>query len=74
MICPYPVNIKKLSFDECEKIINDYFEGYIPKQLIQYKIREIQNKEIFPYGLKNMQKNNPELYDIVSDLSKDERR
>jgi len=68
IICPYLVNIKKLSFEECEKIIIDYFDGYIPRQLIQYKIREIQSKGFFPYALKNMQENDPELYGIVSSL------
>jgi len=69
IICPYLTNIKKLSFEECEKIITDYFDGYIPKSLIQYKIKEIQNKEILPYSLKNMRENDPELYHIVSSLS-----
>ncbi len=69
VICPYLVNIKRLSFEECEKAITDYFDGYIPRQLIQYKIREIQNKGILPYSLKNMRENDPELYDVVSNLS-----
>jgi len=69
IICPYLVNIKKLPFEECEKIIIDYFDGYIPRQLVQYKIKEIQNKGFLPYSLKNMRENDPELYDIVSNLS-----
>jgi len=69
IICPYLVNIKKLSFEECEKTIIDYFDGYIPRQLIQYKIKEIQNKGFLPYSLKNMRENDLELYDIVSNLS-----
>jgi hypothetical protein len=69
IICPYLVNIKKSSFEECEKTIIDYFDGYIPRQLIQYKIGEIQNKGFLPYSLKNMRENDPELHDVVSGLS-----
>ena len=70
IICPYLVNIRKLSFEECEKIIIDYFDGYISRQLIQYKIRRDKNTQFLPYSLKNMRENDPELHHIVSGLSK----
>jgi len=66
VICPYLVNVKKLSLEECEKIILDYFDGHIPKNTIQYKLNEVYRKGILPYSLKNMQDNDPELYQIIT--------
>lgn len=65
IICPYLVNVKKLSLEECEKIITEYFDGYIPKSTIRYKLNEVYRKGILPYSLKNMQDNDPELYQII---------
>jgi len=65
VICPYLVNVKKLSLDECEKIITDYFDGYIVKSIIQYKLNDVYKKGILPYSLKNMQESDPELYQII---------
>lgn len=68
VICPYLVNIKKLPLEECEKIITEYFDGYIPKSIIKYKLNEVYKKGILPYSLKNMQNSDQELYQIITDL------
>ena len=65
VICPYLVNVKKLSLEKCEQIIIDYFDGHIPKNTIRYKLNEVYKKGILPYSLKNMQENDPELYEII---------
>jgi len=69
IICPYLVNVKKLSLEECERIITDYFDGYVPKNTITYKLNDVYKKGILPYSLKNMQNNDPELYQIVSNCT-----
>jgi len=65
VLCPYLINVKKLSIEESEKILQDYFDGYISDYSIRYKLNEVMKKGIFPYSLKNMQQNDPELYDIL---------
>lgn len=66
ILCPYFVNVKKLSITESEQKISEYFNNYIPKSLIQYKLREVLKKNILPYSLINMKENDPELYRIVT--------
>lgn len=68
VICPYLVNVKKLPLEECEKIITDYFDNHIPKSTIRYKLNEVYRKGILPYSLKNMQDNDPELYQIITSM------
>ena len=65
ILCPYLVNIRKSTLDESQRILVDYFDGYIPKNTIRYKLNEVYKKGILPYSIKNMQENDPELYDIV---------
>lgn len=65
VLCPYLVNVKKLTLEKCETILADYFENYIPRQTIRYKLKEVYQKQILPYSLKNMKENDPELYQII---------
>lgn len=66
ILCPYLVNVRKLSLVECEKILLDYFGNYVSRQSISYKLNEVYKKGILPYSLKNMKNNDPELYKIIS--------
>ena len=66
VLCPYLVNIKKLTLEESEKILTEYFDGVISKSMITYKLNEVLKKGILPYSLKNMQDTDRELYDIIS--------
>jgi len=68
VLCPYLINVKKLPIEKSEKILQDYFDGYISKYSIRYKLNEVMKKGIFPYSLKNMQQNDPELYEIIIKL------
>jgi hypothetical protein len=68
ILCPYLVNVKKLTLEESEKILTEYFDGAISKSMITYKLNEVYKKGIRPYSLKNMKNNDPELYRIISDL------
>ncbi len=68
VLCPYLVNVKKLTLQECEKILLDYFGNSVSGQLINYKLKEVYKKGILPYSLKNMHDNDPELHHIVCDL------
>ena len=60
------VNVKKLTLEESEKILTEYFDGAISKSMITYKLNEVYKKGILPYSLKNMQDTDRELYDIIS--------
>jgi hypothetical protein len=70
ILCPYLVNVKKLSIDEAEKILNNYFKGYIPKSTIRYNLKTVLKKGILPYNLKNMKENDPELFSIVTTVGR----
>ena len=67
VLCPYLVNIKKLTLEESEKILLDYFDGKISKSIISYQLKQSSKKGILPYSLKNMKNNDSELYQIISD-------
>ena len=66
ILSPYLINIKKLTLEECEKILTVYFGNTIPKSRIIYKLNDVYKKGILPYSLKNMQDTDRELYDIIS--------
>ena len=67
ILCPYLVNVKKLTLEECEKILTEYFDdGTISKSMITYKLKEVYKKGILPYSLKNMKNTDGELYEIIS--------
>ena len=66
VLCPYLVNVKKLTLEESEKILTEYFDNTISKSMIIYKLNEVYKKGIFPYSLKNMQDTDRELFDIIS--------
>lgn len=66
ILCPYLVNVKKLTLEECEKILAGYFGNDIPKSAITYKLKEVCKKGILPYSLRKMRDNDSELYDIIS--------
>ncbi len=68
VLCPYLVNVKKLTLIESEKILSEYFGNSIPKRTISYKLNEVYKKGILPYSLYNMRDNDPELYHIISNL------
>ncbi len=72
ILCPYLINVKKLAFAEAEDVLTKYFDGYVPTSMIRYKLREVFKKGILPYGLKNMQENDAELFKLVTELCKDE--
>ena len=40
VLCPYLVNLKKLTLDESEKILTEYFDGSISNQLITYQLKQ----------------------------------
>ena len=65
ILCPYLVNVKKLTLDESEKILVEYFDGVISKSMITYKLNEVYKKGILPYSLKNMQDNDRDLFNII---------
>lgn len=65
ILCPYLVNVKKLSLSEAEEILSNYFKGYVPISMIRYKLREVMKKGVLPYSLSNMKVNDPELYRII---------
>ena len=65
VLCPYLVNVKKLSLQECENILSEYFGNSISKQRISYKLKDVYKKGILPYSLKNMKINDSELYEII---------
>ena len=67
VLCPYLVNVKKLSLEESEKILIKYFDGEISKSTISYQLKTSYKKGIFPYSLKNMKINDSELYQIILD-------
>ncbi len=67
VFCPYLVNVKKLSLEQCEKIITDYFGNSISKSTINYKLNEVYQKGILPYSLYNMKINDSQLYQIILD-------
>jgi len=67
VLCPYLVNVKKLTLEECEKILVEYFDGAISKGIISYQLKTSYRKEILPYSLKNMKNNDSELFNIISD-------
>jgi len=67
VLCPYLVNVKKLSLEECQKILLEYFGNSIPRTLINYKLDEVYKKGILPYSLYNMKINDSELYNIILD-------
>ena len=69
ILCPYLVNVKKLTLEQSEKILLDYFGNSISRQRISYKLKDVSKKGILPYSLKNMREKDPELYHIVFDLS-----
>jgi len=68
ILCPYLMNIKKLTIQEAETKLIDYFDDYIPKQLIRYKLNEVVKKQVLPYSLRTMKDNDPELYNIIAEL------
>jgi|APSaa5957512535_1039671.scaffolds.fasta_scaffold05599_8 hypothetical protein len=68
VLCPYLVNVKKLPLEKCEKILVEYFGGFISKSMITYKLNEVLKKGVLPYSLKNMKGNDTELYKIILDL------
>ena len=65
VLCPYLVNVKKLSLQECENILSEYFGNSISKQRISYKLKDVYKKGILPYSLKNMKINDSGLYEII---------
>ena len=67
VLCPYLVNVKKLTLEESEKILTEYFDNSISKSMINYKLNEVYKKGILPYSLKNMKDNDSELYKIILD-------
>ena len=67
VLCPYLVNIRKLTLEECEKILIEYFDNSISRSIINYKLKEVYKKGILPYSLKRMQDNDPELYQIIQE-------
>ena len=67
ILCPYLVNIKKLSLQECEKILVEYFGNSLAKSKIIYELKTSYKKGYFPYSLKNMKSNDSELYQILQD-------
>lgn len=66
ILSPYLVNVKQLSIEQAEQIIYDYFDGYIPKPLINYKLNEVLKKGVLPYSLSKMQEQDRELHQIVT--------
>ena len=68
VLCPYLINIKKFSIEETCRIVTDYFDGYITRDLIEYVAKQVSQKCILPYGLDNMKENDPELYSIVTNI------
>ena len=66
VFCPYLVNVKKLTLEESEKILIEYFGKSISKSMITYKLKEVYKKGILPYSLKNMENTDRELYEIIS--------
>jgi len=71
ILCPYLANVKQLPLDQCESILLNYFEDYIPRQLIRYKLNEVSKKGILPYGISKMQDHDPELYNIIINSKKE---
>ena len=69
VLCPYLINVKKLTLEQSCNIIYNYFGGYVDKPLINYKLKEVLGKEILPYSLSKMQTNDRELYQIVTNHS-----
>lgn len=69
VLCPYLINVKKLPIEQARQIIYDYFDGYMDKSLINYKLKEVLRKEILPYSLSKMQSNDKELHQIVTNQS-----
>ena len=67
ILCPYLVNVKKLTLEECEKILVEYFGNTLPKSTINYQLKTSYKKGFFPYSLKNMKSNDSELYRIILD-------
>ncbi|MGI0056549.1 MAG: DNA primase noncatalytic subunit PriX [Nitrosarchaeum sp.] len=68
VLCPYLINIKKLSINETSKVIIDYFNGYITQDMIEYEVKQVSKKGVLPYSLSNMKENDPELYSIVTNI------
>ena len=67
ILCPYLVNVKKLTLEECENILVQYFGNSLSKSTIIYQLKTSYKKGYFPYSLKNMKSNDSELYRIISD-------
>ena len=67
ILCPYLVNVKKLTLEECEKILIEYFGNSLPKSKIIYELKTSYKKGYFPYSLKNMKNNDSQLYQILQD-------
>ena len=66
ILCPYLVNVKQLPLEQAERVIYEYFDGYIPKSLINYKLNEVLKKRVLPYSLSKMQEQDRELHSIVT--------
>lgn len=66
VLCPYLINIKKLTIEEAHKQITNYFGNYIPDTLIKYTLSQVQRKGVKPYSLSKMQDNDTDLYNILS--------
>ena len=66
ILSPYLVNVKQLPVEQAEQIIYDYFDGYIPKSLIIYKLNEVLKKGVLPYSLSKMKEQDRELHSIVT--------
>lgn len=66
VILPYLINIKKLPVNLILKGVYDYFDGYIPKEVILREANHVEKNKIMPYGLSKMKKNDPILYNIIT--------
>lgn len=70
VLCPYLINVKKLSIEESTTILLKFFDDYIPKSVIEYELKRVMKKGILPYSLFNMKENDPMLYQIVTTIAK----
>jgi len=66
ILCPYLINVKQIPLERAERVIYEYFDEYIPKPLINYKLNEVLKKGVLPYSLSKMQEQDGELHSIVT--------